>query len=376
MFLNLKLCSVPLCAGLVVLSSVVIVPQTARAATLAETSSYRAHGASEYTSTVDASQYTNLRFSFAYDATALDFGPPQDSFSYGYRTADGEVVLGTVLGLAGSTTDELGVVDVVLPEVAEVSSLTVFVRVAANSATPSDKVELRNIMLAGEEKPTPVVDVCSNLDGVQEQVPDGYESLLAGQCTPIVPDPVDVCVNLDGIQTVVPTGYVAAAESQCLVVTPDPVDVCTNLTGLQESIPSGYEMIDGVCTLVPEPIVDQCTNLDGIQATVPAGMTRSEAGVCTTIVVEEDDGPGKPPRGGGSKPKFCPRGFHKWIDRFSGGYTWRADDVYEAVILVGGPVSRHLYRDRAHHIYIPGPTEVGDRYYRRFHRIELVCVKG
>lgn len=353
------------------------VPQVTFAAVIASTDSFRVHGASEYVSTVDASAYSNLRLSFTYDATQLDFGPPQDSFSYGYRSGATEVVLGTVLGLAGSTTDEWGSISAMLPAEAEVAALTVFVRVSANSATPSDKVELRNIKLEGEEKSVPVIDVCANLEGTQEAVPDGYQSLSEGQCTEVVPDLVDVCLNLDGTQTTVPTGYVAGTDSQCIVVIPDPepVDVCTNLTGLQEVIPTGYDMVDGFCTVKPEPVVDVCTNLEGIQATVPTGMTRSDAGVCTAPVVE-DDGPRTPPKGGGGKPiKQCPRGFAKWIDRFPGGYSWRADDVYQAVILVGGPVSRHLNRDRARELYISGPTEIGDRYYRRFHRIELVCVR-
>lgn len=354
-----------------------LVPQLAQAAILSSTDSFRVHTTSEYVAVVDASAYTNLRLAFTYDATTLDFGPPQDSFSYGYRSGLDELVLGTILGLAGSTTAESGSVTVDLPTAAETAGLTVFVRVTANSATPSDKVELRSVVIEGEEKSVPIVDVCSNLDGVQERVPDGYESLTVGQCTLVPPPPVDVCENLEGTQTVVPPGYVAEAESQCLVLTPDPVDVCTNLTGLQESIPTGYEMIDGICTLEPEPVIDLCVNLEGVQAMVPTGMTRSEVGACTTPVVEEDDGPSKPPRGGyGGKPKQCPRGFAKWIDRFAGGYSWRADDVYQAVILVGGPLSRSANRDRAYHYYIPGPTEIGDRYYRRFHRIELVCVKG
>ena len=51
----------------------------------------------------------------------------------------------------------------------------------------------------------PPDDVCSNLDGVQETVPDGY-TLTEGECT-IPPD--DVCANLDGVQETVPEGMVA-----------------------------------------------------------------------------------------------------------------------------------------------------------------------
>lgn len=76
------------------------------------------------------------------------------------------------------------------------------------------------------------------------------------------------------------------------------------------------------------------------------------------------------------KPKQCLRGFAKWVDRFKESYAWRADDVYKAVILIGGPTNRRHNRDKAHMYYIAGPTEVGDKYYRRFHKIVMVCIKG
>ena len=324
-------------------------PGSVLAALVGETASYRAHGTAPFEYAIDLSAYSNLRLSFEYDASTLDFGPPQDSFSYGYRSGGNEYLLGTVLGLAGSTTDESGNVDVALPDSAAASDLSIFVIVTANSAASSDKVELRNIRITGDLKPVELPDVCLNLDGVQENVPAGYVLGENGVCTVSVPDP--------------------DPET-------DPVDVCPNLEGLQEAVPAGYVATDDECVVVTEepPATDLCLNLDGIQAVVPSGLVRSEAGECKALTVVNP--PVKPPHtGSGGKPKQCPRGFSKWIDRFPGGFVWRADDVYQAVILVGGPVSRHANRDRAHHVYIPGPTEIGDRYYRRFHRIELICVR-
>ncbi len=332
-------------AVLLVIAVIILVgPRNVFGAVISETASYRVHSTAPLEYSVDTSTYTSLRFRFDYDASTLDFGPPEDSFSYGYRYGGNEYLLGTVLGLAGSTTDESGTSDVALPDSAAVNDLRVFVIVTANSTASSDKVELRNISISGEPLPLESLDVCLNLASVQDSVPSGYTSEGNGVCSVIVPDPVDVCLNLDGLQEAVPVGY-TLAQGGCIVVTEEP------------------------------PLIDLCLNLDGIQVVVPTDLIRSDAGVCTVLTVENPTV--KPPQsGGGSKPKKCPRGFSKWIDRFSGGYVWRADDVYQAVILVGGPVSRHANRDKAHHFYIPGPTEVGDKYYRRFHRIELVCVKG
>jgi hypothetical protein len=65
------------------------------------------------------------------------------------------------------------------------------------------------------------------------------------------PGPVDVCTNLDGLQTEVPEGYVLE-EGQCVQ---PPVDVCPNLEGLQTEIPQGYHLEErfGCIIDVPEP---------------------------------------------------------------------------------------------------------------------------
>jgi hypothetical protein len=51
----------------------------------------------------------------------------------------------------------------------------------------------------------PPVDLCPNLDGVQEAIPQGYE-LVEGLCVAI-PGPEDQCTNIDGFQETVPDGY-------------------------------------------------------------------------------------------------------------------------------------------------------------------------
>jgi uncharacterized repeat protein (TIGR01451 family) len=163
--------------------------------------------------------------------------------------------------------------------------------------------------------PPPPVDVCPNLDGVQEHVPDGYH-VVDGQCV-VIPPPVDVCPNLEGNQATVPDGYVlkngkckkvhppdvcpnipgkqttvpegyTLVDGKCVIV-PPPVDVCPNLDGNQPTVPEGYTLVDGKCVIVPPP-VDVCPNVQGNQATVPGGLVKNEQGDCVT-----PPGPPTPP---------------------------------------------------------------------------------
>lgn len=68
---------------------------------------------------------------------------------------------------------------------------------------------------------TPPVDVCPNLEGDQETVPEGY-TLVDGLC--VVVPPVDVCPNLENDQETIPEGMILDNEGNC--VTP-PVE-CPN----------------------------------------------------------------------------------------------------------------------------------------------------
>ncbi len=292
---------------------------------------------------VDTSLHENLTFSFSYDATTLDgfaSSSGQDQFSYGWQTGSEKHILGTVLGLTGSTTEEYGAVNMVLPESASVVDLVLFIEVVANTTSTSDKVEVKNILLTGTEKlvePEPV-DVCPNLDGIQAGIPAGYEKDDSGACVIIeVEEPiVDVCLNLDGIQTVIPEGYVKNEQNECVLPPPPTVvDVCPNLDGIQSELPANYQYKDGDC--------------------VP-------------VLVDPTPEP-KP------VPKFCPKGYAKWIDRFLGGNVWSADDVYESVILVAEETGWKRGYLLNKNIHISGPTEIGDKYYHRFHRISHICVR-
>lgn len=469
---------------------------TVTSVTVGNTTEYRS-------ALLDASSYDSLSLSFAFDATTLDFGPPQDSFVYGYKVGGIDQILGSFLGLAGATSSEVGVVSLGLPNEALVSDLQVFITVTANSTQSSDRVVVTDLKLTGVKSDpidlcpnldgvqstipsgfhlegidcvpdVVIVDVCSNLAGVQESLPAGYQSTTEGICTPL--PPVDRCANLDGIQETVPDGYQVTEggvctlipladlclnlpgnqssvpegyvqnglnctplvvdicpnlsdvqitipdgyvlvgadcvlvqnsvdrcpnlpdiqleipngyeikDGSCVVIITDPVDLCPNLPGVQELLPNGYEKLgSGECVLIP---LDICLNLPEVQLTLPAGYYRNSENECMPVIIDED----KPRGGGGSGNKhkkgtriqkyyhknvaFCPTGYAKWIDQFRESHVWVADDVYQEVLLVGGPKPGQRNLDGAYYLKITGPTEVGDRYFRRFHKIAHVCVKG
>ncbi|MFZ2125341.1 MAG: lamin tail domain-containing protein [Candidatus Saccharimonadales bacterium] len=105
-------------------------------------------------------------------------------------------------------------------------------------------------------------DICSNIDGVQEVLPEEYTLYEDNQCSP---SPVDVCKNIDGLQIVVPGGYLFDENSNCQA------DFCSNLDGLQLVLPDGMEL-DSAGDCLPH---DVCLNLTGVQGVVPDGFTES-----------------------------------------------------------------------------------------------------
>ncbi len=56
----------------------------------------------------------------------------------------------------------------------------------------------------------------------------------------------DMCSNLDGIQPKIPDGYISDGANNCI----DPqIDLCLNITGVQESIPAIYKSNGSMCLL-------------------------------------------------------------------------------------------------------------------------------
>ena len=84
--------------------------------------------------------------------------------------------------------------------------------------------------------------------------------------------PVDLCINIDGIQELVPGGF-EIHEDLCVEIdVPD--DICGNIPGLQETVPEGFESLNGTCTRIEEIIEDLCENLPDIQVTMPGGYVK------------------------------------------------------------------------------------------------------
>lgn len=128
-------------------------------------------------------------------------------------------------------------------------------------------------------------DLCTNMFGIQETVPEGYVKDPAsptdepGVCSIII---VDICTNIDGLQTEVPSGYIkdpaspADAPGICTILPPG--DICDNIDGIQltvADIPAGYAQPAPGSTFcpptncVPGKPCDKCWNVDGVQLSVP-----------------------------------------------------------------------------------------------------------
>lgn len=57
--------------------------------------------------------------------------------------------------------------------------------------------------------------------------------------------PVDACSNIDGFQDVLPEGYMLDQSGACQQ------DTCLNISGLQVDVPDGYQVTNDFCDLVP-----------------------------------------------------------------------------------------------------------------------------
>jgi len=117
----------------------------------------------------------------------------------------------------------------------------------------------------------PPVDICSNIDGMQVTVPSGYAANLNGECQ------IDSCQNIDGLQQTIPDGMELNNAGNCIVH-----DECSNIPDIQTKLPDGYEVdSSGNCNPIP---VDVCNNLDGVQQGLPEGMEFDVNGGCVVIV--------------------------------------------------------------------------------------------
>jgi len=112
-----------------------------------------------------------------------------------------------------------------------------------------------------------LIDICLNIDGIQQSLPIDYIVDEAGNCGLI---PIDLCNNIAGIQAIVPNGFLLDENKDCLI------DICLNLDGLQQILSEDMDLdADGNCT--PH---DECVNLVGIQEIIPDGYKIDDDSVC------------------------------------------------------------------------------------------------
>ncbi len=99
-----------------------------------------------------------------------------------------------------------------------------------------------------ETPPPPVKDVCTNVNGVQPDVPKGY-------------------TEKDGICT------------QIEVLPTEALDVCSNIKGAQAAVPAGLEAEDGRCVKPEADKPDEVVGPDEVLGTAEAVPTAVDAGL-------------------------------------------------------------------------------------------------
>lgn len=100
------------------------------------------------------------------------------------------------------------------------------------------KTSIPTVPLSGVEYDKIILDVCGNMDDIQEAMPSGYGYDDAGNCEQLSND---VCANLEFIQMQVPAPYLVGDDGGCYL------DVCQSLDQLQATVPAGYRLVNGDC---------------------------------------------------------------------------------------------------------------------------------
>lgn len=107
------------------------------------------------------------------------------------------------------------------------------------------------------------IDVCDNIDGLQEGVPDGFLQDESGDCY------VDVCINIDGLQVEVPDGYFLNMDTECeQIPLEDRTIFITELYPNAPSVDTGQEFIE-IYNPHSEPV-----NLQGYRLQVGPSYTK------------------------------------------------------------------------------------------------------
>jgi hypothetical protein len=130
-----------------------------------------------------------------------------DFFSGIVKAIGGAIVSFGMLITGGSApvvVDEVPV-DVVIEDTTTINEISEEInspQQPANKESPTEATQ-----------PVIVVDVCTNIEGIQSSVPAGY-TFASNICTLIVKE--DRCFNIDGIQEKVPNGLILTREIGCV----------------------------------------------------------------------------------------------------------------------------------------------------------------
>ncbi len=107
---------------------------------------------------------------------------------------------------------------------------------------------------------TEMLDVCSNIAGLQSVIPVGYERSDSLIC--FVPVPTVMCLNLPEMQidNALSSGYEVDDEGNCYR------DVCLNIAGFQGVPPNDYYEVNGRCEqeIMPLQVTELLPNPDGV----------------------------------------------------------------------------------------------------------------
>jgi len=135
-------------------------------------------------------------------------------------------------------------------------------------------VEPPNSITSGVYEQEKLIDLCSNIDGIQIHIPEGYLYDEQEECF------LDFCPNIEGLQLGAPEGMILSG-GECIN---EPVDLCINIEGVQLELPDRHAIDEGNCML------DVCSNITGFQAEIPTHHLLDEQDVCIEDLCETIDG--------------------------------------------------------------------------------------
>ena len=155
------------------------------------------------------------------------------SFAGGIAATSGHVRL---LNALGTEVDKLGWGAATNPETTAATTPANTKSLQRKDASPgfqdtdnnsSDFIQINPLLhTSGIDEIVTLIDVCPNIDDVQQTMPINYLANENGECLP------DSCLNIAGLQINVPDNYDSDVSGQCVER-----DECSNLSGAQHDIP-------------------------------------------------------------------------------------------------------------------------------------------